>query len=372
MTSPDNIPLVDLRAQYRELGPEVEPVVRDIMADGRFILGPEVEGFERAFAGFCGVGHAVGVSSGTDAIHLALEALGVGPGDEVIVPANTFIATALAVSMAGARPVFADVDPDTFNCTAETVTRALTPKTRTILPVHLYGQTVDMDPLGELARSRGLCVVEDACQAHGAGYRGKRAGGLGVAGCFSFYPGKNLGAYGDGGMVVTGDASLAQKIRMLRDMGRLEKYEHLIKGYNSRLDNIQAAVLLVKLKRLDRWNEARRGWARLYGELLAGTPCVCPREAPFAAHVYHLYVIRTGERDRLAAHLRGRDIATGIHYPVPLHLQKAYAELGHRKGDFPVAERLAGEILSLPMYPELGEERVRRVCSEIRSFYGVR
>jgi len=363
------VPLVDLRAQYREIGAEIEPVVREIMADGRFVLGPEVELFEREFASFCGVSAAVGVASGTDALQLALEALGIGPGDEVVVPVNTFIATALAVSMVGARPVFVDIDPATYNLSADHVEKALTPGTRAVIPVHLYGQPVDMDPLKKLARERNLFIVEDACQAHGAEYNGVRVGGLGDIGCFSFYPGKNLGAFGDGGMVVTGNRELAGKVAVLRNVGRRDKYEHLVKGHNSRLDNLQAAILLVKLRYLGQWNDARRQWARLYGKMCADLPLVCPREIASVMHVYHLYVIRVKERDALADHLRRKGIGTGIHYPIPIHLQEAYKELGHKKGDFPVAERLAGEILSLPMYPELGEEGVAAVVDAVRSFY---
>ncbi|MCX6355727.1 MAG: DegT/DnrJ/EryC1/StrS family aminotransferase [Candidatus Aureabacteria bacterium] len=363
------VPLVDLRAQYREIGAEVEPVVREIMADGRFVLGPEVERLEREFASFCGVSAAVGVASGTDALQLALEALGIGPGDEVVVPVNTFIATALAVSMVGARPVFVDTDPDTYNLSAGHVEKALTPRTRAVIPVHLYGQAVDMDPLKRLARERGFAIVEDACQAHGAEYNGVRVGGFGDIGCFSFYPGKNLGAFGDGGMVVTGNEKLAEKVAVLRNVGRRGKYEHLVKGHNSRLDNIQAAILLVKLKHLRQWNDARRQWAKLYGKMFTGLPLVCPRELESVRHVYHLYVIRVKERDALADHLHRKGIATGVHYPIPIHLQQAYKELGHKKGDFPVAEQVAGEILSLPMYPELGEDGVAAVVDAVRSFY---
>lgn len=363
------IPLVDLRAQYGNIGAEIEPVVRDVMADGRFILGPEVHRFEKEFAGFCGAASAVGVASGTDALKLALLALGIGAGDDVIVPVNTFIATALAVSYTGARPVFADVDPRTYNITAESVAQVLTSSTRAIIPVHLYGQPVDLEPIAELALAHGLSILEDACQAHGAEYKGRRVGALGRAGAFSFYPGKNLGAFGDGGIVVTNEPSIEAKVRMFRDVGRKGKYEHAVKGYNSRLDNLQAAVLLVKLKHLEQWNESRRKWAMLYNELLDGLPCVRPYEMPFTRHVYHLYVIRVKEREKLAGHLLKLGIATGIHYPVPLHLQAAYRELSYRKGDFPVAESMMDEILSLPMFPELGEKGVEKVAEGIRSFY---
>jgi dTDP-4-amino-4,6-dideoxygalactose transaminase len=367
---PLTISFVDLSAQYRNIGPEIEPVVREIMASGRFILGPELARFEGEFAAYCGVSSAVGVASGTDALHLALEALGLGPGDEVIVPVNTFIATAYAVNAVGAKPVFVDVDPRTYNISAAVVESALTPATRAIIPVHLYGQPVDMGPLTELALRHGLFVVEDACQAHGAEYRGKRTGSLGDVGCFSFYPGKNLGAYGDGGMIVTDNAEIVDRLRSLRDLGRKSKYEHTSLGYNSRLDNIQAAILLVKLRHLESWNAARRKWAGLYDQLLADAHCVCPYGAPFVTHVYHLYVIRAERRDELAKHLRDRGIDTGVHYPVPLHMQKVYDSLGYRVGQFPVAEKLSNEILSLPMYPELEEERVRDVARAVRSFTG--
>ena len=364
------IPLVDLQSQYREIRDEIEPAVSGVMSRANFILGPEVEKFEEAFAAFCGAKSALGVASGTDALRLSLEGMGVGRGDEVIVPANTFIATAFAVSEAGATPVFADVDERTYNIDVDSVKDRITDKTRAIIPVHLYGQPADIDPILGLARERNLLVVEDACQAHGAEYRGKRVGSLGDAGCFSFYPGKNLGAYGDGGMVVTDRRELAEALVMLRNVGRSDKHRHPVKGLNSRLDNIQAAVLLVKLGHLPQWNESRRSWAHLYNELLDGTPCVRPYEAPYARHVYHLYVVRVKRREELQEHLTKRGVSTGIHYPIPIHLQEAYKELGHRRGDFPISERLAEEILSLPIYPELGEEGVAEVVDAIRDFYG--
>ncbi len=363
------LPLVDLKAQYSAIASEIEPVLKEVIAGGRFILGPEVEELEKGFASFCGAESAVGVASGTDALSLALEGLGLEQGDEVIVPVNTFIATALAVSSAGAKPVFVDVDERAYNINVDLVEKTITQKTKAIIPVHLYGQPADMEPLMDLAEKHALLIIEDACQAHGAEYKGKRVGSLGNAGCFSFYPGKNLGAYGDGGMVVTNDRELVEKLVILRNVGRKGKYQHLVKGYNSRLDNIQAAILQVKLNYLEGWNEARRRWAGLYNELLVDTPCICPFEAPDVKHVYHLYVVRVKERDRLKEHLRERGIATGIHYPIPIHLQEAYAELGYRKGDFPVAERLSEEILSLPIYPEMGEEAVRKVADAVKDFY---
>lgn len=364
-----SVPFVDLKAQYREIGDELEPIVREIMAEGRFVLGPEVRELEEKFAAFCGTQLATGLASGTDALQLSLKALGIGPGDEVIAPTNTFIATAVAVSFSGAKPVLVDVDEKTYNIDPARVEEAVTERTKAIIPVHLYGQPADMDPLLELARARGLLVIEDACQAHGAEYKGRPVGSLGDAGCFSFYPGKNLGAYGDGGMVVTDDTALAARLALFRDVGRKAKYLHSVKGHNSRLDNIQAAVLLVKLKYLPRWNEARRRWAALYDELLADTPCICPYVAPYTTHVYHLYVIRVKERDALMEHLKKKGVASGIHYPVPIHLQEAYGDLGKGRGAFPVAERVADEILSLPIFPELGEAGVRETVDAIKDFF---
>lgn len=359
------IPLVDLSAQYRDIEAEVNEAIERVLHDTDFILGESVELFERDYAAFCDVGHAVGVDSGTSALELALRAYGVGPGDEVVTAANTFVASALAISYTGATPVLVDIDPHTYTLDLEALEQAITPRTRVILPVHLYGHPVDMEPLLACAERHGLIVIEDACQAHGARYRGKRVGSLGHAAAFSFYPAKNLGAYGDAGAVVTDDAEIAATIRKLRNYGSTEKYLHEVRGFNRRLDTLQAAVLRVKLRRLDAWNEARRQHARTYDRLLSASRAIVPTEAEYAESVFHLYVIRVQERERVRNHLSQRGVATGIHYPLPLHLQPAYRDLGYGPGDFPVTERYAAEILSLPMYPELGSEAIARVASAI-------
>jgi len=333
-----------------------------------FILGEEVRQFEEEFARYCGVRYAVGTDSGVSALELTLRGYGVGPGDEVIVPAHTFIATASAVSFTGARPVLVDIDPWTFGLDPKRVEAALTSRTRVILPVHLYGHPVDLDPLLEIAQRHDLLVVEDACQAHGARYKGRRVGAWGVAGCFSFYPAKNLGAYGDGGVVVTDDAELAERLRMLRNYGQQEKYRHIFLGYNRRLDTLHAAILRVKLRHLDQWNEARRRIAVIYDEGLRGTVVRSPKVASNVEHVYHLYVVRTPARDALREHLAARGVATGLHYPIPIHLQEAYRDLGHRLGNFPEAERAAAEGLSLPIYPEMTRAQAEYAIEAIRVF----
>lgn len=305
------------------------------------------------------------MDSGTSAIELALRALGIGPGDEVITPANTFIASVLAISYVGATPVLVDVEPGTANIDPRLLEQAITERTKAVLPVHLYGQPADLAAVQEICDRHGLELVEDACQAHGATYRGKRAGGFGRVAAFSFYPAKNLGAYGDGGMVVTDDPAVAEEMRLLRNYGSREKYYHEIRGYNRRLDTLHAAVLHAKLPHLDGWNEARRRHAASYASALASLPVELPAEHPDSGHVYHLYVIRAPDRDALRAHLTERGIATGVHYPLPVHLQRAYRDLGHREGDFPVTEALARQILSLPMFPELTEEAIGRVAEEI-------
>ncbi|HEV3470435.1 MAG TPA: DegT/DnrJ/EryC1/StrS family aminotransferase [Pyrinomonadaceae bacterium] len=365
------VPFVDLQAQYRAIKSEIDEAIQRVLDTSAFVLGREVEEFERAFAAYVGAEFCVGVANGTAAIQLALEACGVGPGDEVIVPANTFIATAEAVSAAGARPVFADCDPDTSNISAREIERAVTPRTRAVIPVHLYGRPADLDPIFETAARRRLLVIEDAAQAHGARYRGRRVGALGRAGCFSFYPGKNLGAYGEGGAVVTNDPEVARRVRMLRDHGSVRKYRHEVVGYNSRLEGIQGAVLGVKLRHLERWNALRRAHAARYRELLADLERAgalrLPREAAGEEHAYHLFVIQSEARDELQKHLHEAGVQTGIHYPVPVHLQPAYAALGHREGDFPEAERQARRVLSLPMYAELTYAQLGRVADAIES-----
>jgi dTDP-4-amino-4,6-dideoxygalactose transaminase len=363
------VPFVDLTAQHRSIADEIGPAVADVLSDCSFILGRQVEAFERAFAEFTGVAHAVGVSSGLDALRLALLALDVGPGDEVILPANTYIATALAVSAVGARPVLVDCDPQTYLLDLGAVEAAIGDRTRAVIPVHLTGQAVDMDPLLELAARHELHVVEDAAQAHGATYKGRPCGSLGVAGCFSFYPSKNLGAYGDGGMVTTSDAVLARRLRGLRNYGEQAKYRHAEKGLNARLDSLQAAILLVKLAHLPAWNDARVRHAAAYRELLGDLEGLSfQQQAAWSTHVRHLFVIETDARDELRQRLAEAGIHTGIHYPVPVHLQPAYADLGYRRGTFPRAERLAERMLSLPMYPELTIGQVELVAKAVRRF----
>lgn len=360
------VPFVDLKAQFRALRSELLPRMTQVMEDASFILGPDVAAFEENFARYVGVEHCVGVESGTAALQFALEVLGIGPGDDVIVPANTYIASALAVSAAGARPVLVDVDAN-YLIDPALLENALTPQTKAIMPVHLYGQVVPMEPILEFARRHGIFVVEDACQAHGARWNGRRAGSFGDVAAFSFYPGKNLGAYGDAGAIVTSDAALADRLRLLRDFGQRKKYEHLIKGGNCRLDSIQAAVLDVKLRHLDEWNEARRRHASAYDARLSKIGIKAPARLAREAHVYHLYVIEVEHRDRVAEALRERGIATGIHYPIPIHLQPAYAELRLGRGSFRQTERSAERILSLPMFPELTDEQIDLVAAALAS-----
>jgi dTDP-4-amino-4,6-dideoxygalactose transaminase len=361
------VPFVDLSAQYPTIAPEINEAVAKVIRDTDFILGREVGLFEEEFAAYCEAKYAVGVDSGTSALELALRAYEIGPGDEVITAANTFIASALAISHTGAKPVLVDVDPFTYTIDVVGIAKAITPRTKAILPVHLYGHPAHMDPIRELAQKHGLVVIEDACQAHGARYKGKRAGSLGHAAAFSFYPGKNLGAFGDGGMVVTNDREIAKRLEMLRNYGQKEKYHHQFRGYNRRLDTLQAAILRVKLKYLEKWNAARRWNAKLYQESLEGTGVVVPTEAAGAESVWHLYVIRTENRDMLRENLVSRGISPGIHYPIPIHLQPAYEDLGHKRGDFPITEAHAQRILSLPMYAELTPESIQHVTRSIRA-----
>jgi dTDP-4-amino-4,6-dideoxygalactose transaminase len=360
------VKFVDLHAMHAPLMDEFRQVLERVLENSSFVLGAEVSRFEEAFAKYLGAGHCIAVTNGTVALELALLGMGVGPGDEVITVPNTFIATAEAVSAVGARPVFVDVDPVSYNMDPALVERAITPRTCVLLPVHLYGQPADMDPLLEIAARRGLKVLEDACQAHGAEYKGRRAGTMGIAGCFSFYPGKNLGALGEGGAVVTSDPELAARMRMLRDHGSLRKYEHGIPGYNFRLEGLQGGFLAVKLPRLDNWNDRRRLAAEYYDQLLAGNGVITPVEMPYANHVYHLYVIQADDRERLRRDLNAAGVETGLHYPGPLHLQEAYKSLGYRQGDFPVCERLADRILSLPMFPDISRQQVEYVVSVIK------
>jgi dTDP-4-amino-4,6-dideoxygalactose transaminase len=366
----ENVPFIDLKAQYNKIADEIDDAIKGVVSRTGFILGPEVIQLETEFAEYCDSEHAVGVSSGTAALELALRAFGIGPGDEVITTANTFIATAFAITYTGATPVLVDIDPDTYTMDVTKFEAAITPRTKAVIPVHLYGQPVDMDPVLEIAKEHNLLVLEDACQAHGARYKGKRVGSLGHAAAFSFYPAKNLGAFGDAGIVVTNDESIAQTIRILRDVGQQEKYHHTLKGYNHRMDALQAAVLRVKLQYLDRWNSNRRVLAHQYNRHFIDSGVVTPSETTYAEHVYHLYIIRVPSRDELRAHLTEHKIFTGIHYPIPIHIQPAYQDLGYQIGDFPITEAYADQILSLPMYPELPPEWTGYVADTLTSFTG--
>jgi dTDP-4-amino-4,6-dideoxygalactose transaminase len=363
------IQMADLNAQYRALKNEIDPAVSRVLACSQFILGPEVRAFEEEFARYQQAAEAIGVNSGTSALHLALLAIGIQPGDEVITVPFTFIATTAAIGYAGATPVFVDIDPVTFNMDVERIEAAITPRTRAILPVHLYGLPADMDPILEIARRRNLAVIEDAAQAHGAEYKGRRVGAIGDIGCFSFYPTKNLGASGEGGAVVTNNPEYARAVRLLRDWGAEKKYVHGMKAYNYRLEGMQAAILRVKLRHLDAWTETRRRFAGIYDEYLNGVAAT-PQCSPDRRHVYHAYTIRTAGRDHLQAELLRQGIQTGVHYPIPIHLQPAWADLGHRAGDFPVAERAAQEVLSLPVHPELTESQVKFVAETIGAYSG--
>jgi len=362
------IPFVDLAAQYTILADEINAAMANVLRSTSFILGQDVDLFEQEFAAFCEAEYAIGVDSGTSALELLLRAYDIGAGDEVITVANTFIATTLAISYTGAIPVLVDIDPKTYNIDVSQIEDTITPRTKAIMPVHLYGQPADMDSILAIAGRHDLLVIEDACQAHGARYRDRRAGSLGHAAAFSFYPGKNLGAYGDGGIVVTNDEHVADTVRMLRNYGQREKYQHLIRGFNRRLDTLQAAILRVKLRYLEEANAARRQHAKLYSELLADLPVAIPVEADFAESVYHLYVIRAENRADLASHLRDKGIASGTHYPVPIHLHPAYQDLGYGEGDIPISECYAEQMLSLPMYPELTEDMIEYTVDAIRDF----
>jgi dTDP-4-amino-4,6-dideoxygalactose transaminase len=366
-----HIPLVDLKAQHAEISEEVQRGFASVLENTAFILGPAVAEFEQAFARFCGVAHCLGVANGTDALELMLRAVGVGPGDEVLVPANTFIATALAVARAGAKPVLVDVDARYQLMDPEQAERRIGPRTRALLPVHLFGQLAPMEALGALARDRKLTLLEDAAQSQGARRKGVASGCFGVAAATSFYPGKNLGAYGDAGAVLTSAPELAAKVRALRNYGSDVKYEHPELGFNSRLDTLQAVVLKAKLARLPAWNEARGQAARRYDELLGGLPGVTlPETLPGNEHVWHLYVIRVSHRDEVVRKLNAAGIGAGIHYPVPIHLHGAFKGLGHQVGDFPVAEAAAREILSLPLFPQITAEQQSRVADELRKAMG--
>jgi len=356
------IPIVDLKAQYNSIKNEIDRAIAGVLESSQFILGREVADFEAEFAAYCGAAHGIGVNSGTSALHLALLAADVGPGDEVITVPFTFVASVATICYTGARPVFVDIDADTYTMDVAQVAAAVTPRTKAILPVHLYGQSAGMDPLLEIARQQGIVVIEDAAQAHGAEYRGRRVGSIGEIGCFSFYPTKNLGAFGEAGAVVTNNPAHAQRIRLLRDWGAGRKYEHLLRGYNYRMEGLQGAILRVKLRHLEAWIEARRAHAAKYARLLANRDLRLPAEMPYARHVYNTYTICTLRRGQLQKELHAAGVQTAIHYPIPVHLQPAYADLGYAAGAFPIAERAAQEVLSLPMYPELTAEQMAIVA----------
>lgn len=364
-----NIPWVNLTIQHHNIRAEINSAIQGVLDRGDFILGQDVTKLEEEFAAYCKTRYAVGVDSGLSALELSLRALGIGKGDEVIIPAHTFIATAAAVTFAGATPVFVDIDPVSWNIDVTKIEDAITPRTKAILPVHLYGLPADMHMILGIAEKYKLAVIEDACQGHGAIYKGHRSGSMGNVAAFSFYPTKNLGACGDGGMVTTDDPKVAETIRALRNCGQREKNIHELEPFNHRLDNLQAAILRVKLKYLDQWLESRRKLAALYNDLLADSDVKCQIEPPGYRHVYHLYVIRSKNRDALQTYLKDHGIGTAIHYPTPVHLQPFYDKTGEARGRFPVAERVCNEILSLPMYPELAEEQVEVVASCIKEFY---
>jgi dTDP-4-amino-4,6-dideoxygalactose transaminase len=364
-----NVPFLNLKIQYKQIEHEVLPMITEAMTSGAFIGGEQVSRFETEFAEFCNSSYCVGVNSGTDALRFALMTMGVGRGDEVITVPNTFIATTEAISQVGAKPVFVDIYPDTCNMDVSKIEEKINENTKAIIPVHLYGQPADMDPILKIAQKNDIMVIEDACQAHGAKYKNRNAGSMGAVGCFSFYPGKNLGAFGEGGAIVTQDEAVARNIRMIRDHGQQKKYFHDLEGYNGRLDAIQAGVLRIKLRRLGDWNRARRENAAYYNQLLSEIPSVTlPIEAEFANSVYHLYVILVDDRDGLQKFLDSKGIATGLHYPLPLHLQKAYEHLGYRKGAFPVTEHIADRLLSLPMFPELTREQIEYVVRSVKEY----
>lgn len=366
-TGLETIPFMDIPAQLAHLRTELEEAIGKVLDSCQFTLGDEVSAFEKEFAAYCGTEFAVGVNTGTSALHLALLAAGAGPGDEVITVPHTFVATVAAICYTGARPVFVDIDPDTMNMDATKIEAAITPRTKVILPVHLYGQPVDMDPIMALAAHRGLTVIEDACQAHGAEYKGRRTGSIGDLGCFSFYPGKNLGACGEGGLVTTSNSAFAERIRMQRDWGMKERYHHDLMGFNYRMEGIQGAVLRVKLNHLDQWTNKRNEKAALYDRLLNGSNVTRPKIRDDVRHARHLYVVRLSERDRVREKLQQSAIQSGIHYPIPVHLQKGYANLGYKESDFPHAEQAAREVLSLPFFPEMTQEQIARVAENILS-----
>jgi dTDP-4-amino-4,6-dideoxygalactose transaminase len=361
------VPYLDLKAQYRSIKPEIDAAIAGVLDSCQFVLGSEVAGFEQDFASYCSAAECIALNSGTSALHLALLAAGIGPGDEVITVPFTFVASVAAIVYTGARPVLVDIDPHSFTMDPAAIEAAITPRTKAILPVHLYGQPADMDPIMAIARRHRLVAIEDAAQAHGARYKGRAVGSIGDMGCFSFYPGKNLGAYGEGGAVTTNNPEYMRTIRMLRDWGQDRKYHHLLRGFNYRMEGFQGAILRVKLRHLERWTEARRAIAGKYNQLLADSGVVRPTEMPWARHVYHVYTLRSDDRDGLQAALHAADIQTGIHYPAPVHLQPAYADFGYARGDFPQSEKAATEVLSLPLYPEMTDEQLEAVSRGVQA-----
>jgi dTDP-4-amino-4,6-dideoxygalactose transaminase len=363
-----NIPFVDLKTQYESIKSEIDAAISDVISRTAFVGGPFLASFEKAFADFCNVRNCIGVANGTDALYLAVRALGIGPGDEVITVANSFIATSEAITAAGAKVVFVDINPATYNIDVTKIEEKVTSKTKAIIPVHLYGQPADMDPILAIAKKHNLKIIEDAAQAHGAEYKGRRIGSIGDAACFSFYPGKNLGAYGDGGAIVTNDDDLAEKVRMIANHGRLDKYDHKLEGVNSRLDGLQAAILSVKLVHLPAWTEGRRRNAYIYNDYLKDVSVATPEEINDVKAVYHLYIVRVknGMRQKLQDYLASKGIATGIHYPIALPNLQAYAYMNHTQNDFPEATRVSQEIVSLPMYAELSEQQISFVAESIR------
>lgn len=364
------IPFLDLKAQYQSIKSEIDAAVLGVLASGQYILGEEVARLEQEFADYCNVTHAIAVNTGTSALHLSLLAAGVGPGDEVITVPFTFVATVSAICYAGARPVFVDVEPVTLTMDPAQLEAKITPRTKAIVPVHLYGQMADMDAIKAIADHHRIPVIEDACQAHGAQYKGARAGSIGTSGCFSFYPGKNLGACGEGGIVVTNSDDQAKTMRMLRDWGQEQRYHHLLKGFNYRMDAIQGAILRIKLRHLEAWTEARRAHGRRYSLLLGGSANLrTPVEIADRRHVYHVYAIRSRDRDQLQRVLSEEGIQSGLHYPIPVHLQKAHADLGYKAGDFPISEAAAREVLSLPIYPEMPAWHVDQVAAALENTY---
>ena len=359
------IPFLDLRAQYQQIKRDIDSAIIRVVESSQFVLGPEVTAFEERFARYCNTKYCIAVNSGTSALHLALLASGVGAGDEVITVSMTFVATTAAILYCGARPVFVDIDPQTWTIDPNLVEAAITSRSKAILPVHLHGLAADMDPINAIARRHGLVIIEDAAQSHGALYKGRRAGSLGNIGCFSFYPGKNLGAYGEGGAAVTNDPEVARRITLLRDWGQETKYKHTVAGYNYRMDAIQGSVLNVKMNYIESWTEGRRSVAAQYRDLLANSRCQQPAPPPHSRHVYHVYAIRVADRDRVQEALHSVGIGTSIHYPIPVHLQSAYADLGYRAGDLPISEEAADQFLSLPIYAELRSDQLAEVAMQV-------